>query len=90
LIDPKKLSQSSQYDLEKLGQNENKMAPSCGQVGSELGASWSIENAEKAGDTRLSLKTSNVNGKTHNTVENHPASYRSVNPSSLAAQGSEA
>ncbi len=86
LIDPRLLGKSLQYDSEKLGQNENKMAPSCGQVGSELDASWSTKNDVEPDSTGVLIKTSNLNGKTHSSLENHPASYRSINPSSLAAQ----
>jgi DNA primase len=93
---------TQQYDVNKLGQNQHKLAPSCPQDGAKLASSWSDENSENTMNTVLNGKSITLPEKTQSTGNNHAASYRthsihcareagfSVNTSPLAAKTEQA
>jgi DNA primase catalytic core len=90
LIDTEQLLQSSHYDAQKLGQEPEKLGPSCPQVGTGLGVSWIAENTVNPMNTGFNEKQHKINGKRTTVLEKTESSHRTATASSLAAQTSGA
>ncbi|VAW54947.1 hypothetical protein MNBD_GAMMA06-205 [hydrothermal vent metagenome] len=68
------------YDDEKLGQKQQKTAPSQGQVSPKLGGSQGSKNTDKASSNQPSNRKNKTTSKKAPLRKNNNTSYRSDSP----------